>query len=223
MPATSPLIIEPSRNRPAEAAVIILHGLGADGHDFAPLVPALPLPADLAVRFVLPHARSRPVTINGGMSMPAWYDILDMNLGRRIDEPELIASAKEVQALIDEQRHTGIDSRRIVLAGFSQGGAVAYHAALTYPEPLAGLLALSTYFATADSLTLSEANRQLVTEVHHGTFDPVVPEALGRQGFEQAKALGLPAHYRTYDMAHALCPEQIGDISTWLTQRLSQA
>nr|WP_298410458.1 alpha/beta fold hydrolase [uncultured Halomonas sp.] len=221
MVATSPLVIEPANKRPAEAAVIILHGLGADGHDFAPLVPVLPLPSDLAVRFVLPHAPSRPVTINGGMSMPAWYDILDMDLGRRIDEAQLIASAKEVQALIDDQCRGGIDSRRIVLAGFSQGGAVAYHAALTYPEPLAGLLALSTYFATADSLEISEANRQLVTEVHHGTFDPVVPESLGRQGYEKAKALGLPAHYRTYDMAHALCPAQIADIGPWLSQRLT--
>nr|WP_299240598.1 alpha/beta fold hydrolase [uncultured Halomonas sp.] len=221
MVATSPLVIEPSHDRPAEAVVIILHGLGADGHDFAPLVPALPLPSELAVRFVLPHAPSRPVTINGGVSMPAWYDILDMNLGRRIDEIQLIASAKEIQALIDAQRRGGIDSRRIVLAGFSQGGAVAYHAALTYPEPLAGLLALSTYFATAGSLAINEANRQLATEVHHGTFDPVVPESLGRQGYEQAKALGLPAHYRTYEMAHALCPEQIADIGKWLSQRLS--
>lgn len=221
MVATPPLVIEPSHGRPAEAVVIILHGLGADGHDFAPLVPVLPLPAERAVRFVLPHAPSRPVTINGGMSMPAWYDILDMNLGRRIDEPQLIASAKEIQALIDEQCRGGIDSRRIVLAGFSQGGAVAYHAALTYPEPLAGLLALSTYFATADSLEISAANRQLTTEVHHGTFDPVVSEALGRQGYEQAKAMGLPAHYRTYEMAHALCPEQMVDIGRWLAQRLS--
>ncbi|WP_227367787.1 alpha/beta hydrolase [Halomonas sp. M20] len=221
MVATSPLVIEPSNDRPAEAVVIILHGLGADGHDFSPLVPVLTLPSELAVRFVLPHAPSRPVTINGGVSMPAWYDILDMNLGRRIDEAQLIASAKEVQALIDDQRRGGIDSRRIVLAGFSQGGAVAYHAALTYPEPLAGLLALSTYFATAGSLEISEANRQLVTEVHHGTFDPVVPESLGRQGYEQAKALGLPARYRTYEMAHALCPEQIADIGKWLSQRLA--
>ncbi|SHE39552.1 phospholipase/carboxylesterase [Modicisalibacter ilicicola DSM 19980] len=223
MPDRAPLIIEPSNGRQAEAAVIILHGLGADGHDFAPLVPALHLPADLAVRFVLPHARQRPVTINGGMRMPAWYDILDMNLGRRIDEDELKASAREVQALIDAQREAGIDSRRIVVAGFSQGGAVAYEAALTYPEPLAGLLAMSTYFGTGDTLEVAEANRQLVIEVHHGTFDPVVPEALGRQGAERAKALGLPTSYRTYDMAHALCPEQINDIAHWLARRLSQA
>lgn len=223
MPESKPLVIEPSHGRRAEAAVILLHGLGADGHDFAPLVPALELPADLAVRFVLPHAPSRPVTINGGMLMPAWYDILEMNLGRRIDEIQLKASALQVHGLIDEQRQAGIDSRRIVVAGFSQGGAVAYQAALAYPEPLAGLLALSTYFATGESIELAEANRQLPVEVHHGTVDPVVPESLGRQGFERARALGLPANYCTYPMAHAVCPAQVADIAAWLSQRLRRA
>lgn len=222
MPASEPLVIEPGNGRPADAAVILLHGLGAGSHDLAPVVPMLKPSAEQHVRFVLPHAQRRPVTINGGMVMPAWYDILETNLDRRIDEIQLKASAKQIHGLIDEQRKAGIDSRRIIIAGFSQGGAVAYEAALTYPEPLAGLLALSTYFATGEGIELSEANRQLVTEVHHGIFDPVVPESLGRQGFERAKALGLPANYRTYQMAHALCPEQIGDISVWLAQRLSQ-
>lgn len=223
MSESKPLIIEPAHGRAADAAVILLHGLGADGNDFAPLIPALNLPNDLAVRFVLPHAQQRPVTINGGMRMPAWYDILEMDLGRRVDEAQLRASAQLVHSLIDEQRQAGIDSRRIVIAGFSQGGAVAYEAALSYPEPLAGLLAMSTYFATGDSIELAEANRQLATEVHHGTFDPVVPESLGRAGYERAKALGVPAHYRTYSMAHTLCPEQVVDIASWLKQRLHQA
>lgn len=221
MPEAKPLVIEPTHGRQADAVVILLHGLGASGHDLAPLVPSLNLSAGFTVRYVLPHAPQRAVTVNGGMVMPAWYDILEMNLGRRIDEVQLRVSARQVQTLIDAQRQAGIDSRRIVIAGFSQGGAVAYEAALTYPEPLGGLLAMSTYFATGQSIELAEANRQLATEVHHGTFDPVVPESLGRAGFERAKALGLPANYRTYPMAHALCPQQIGDIGAWLSARLA--
>lgn len=216
MPESKPLIIEPDQGRKADAAVIILHGLGADGHDFAPLIPALAIPGKPAIRYVLPHAPRRPVTINNGMLMPAWYDILDMNLGRRIDEIQLKASAKQVQGLIDEQQRAGIDSERIIVAGFSQGGAVAYEAALSYPDALGGLLALSTYFATADSIELAEANRHLAVEVHHGTFDPVVPESLGRAGFERLRALGIPAEYRTYSMAHSLCPQQTVDIGNWL-------
>lgn len=221
MPDAKPLVIEPANARRADAAVILLHGLGADGHDFEPLVPALNLPDALAVRFVLPHAPRRPVTVNGGMTMPAWYDILEMDLGRRIDTTQLKRSAQTVHELIDAQREAGIDSRRIVIAGFSQGGAVAYEAALSYPEPLAGLLAMSTYFATADSIELAPANRELSLEVHHGTADPVVPETLGRKGYERAKAMGLPANYRTYAMAHSLCPEQVVDIGAWLAQRLA--
>lgn len=221
--AREPLVIEPRNGQAADAALILLHGLGADGSDFEPLVPALGLPRDLALRVVLPHAPTRAVTVNGGMRMPAWYDILEMDLSRKIDVDQLVASARTVQALIDAQREAGIDSRRIVIAGFSQGGAVAYQAALTYPHPLAGLLAMSTYFATGDTLTVAEANRDLAVEVHHGTFDPIVPESLGRAGYERARELGLPAHYRTYPMAHALCPQQIADIGDWLARRLPTA
>ncbi|WP_431025660.1 alpha/beta hydrolase [Halomonas sp. H5] len=217
------LIIEPRDGRPADSCVIILHGLGADGHDFEPLVPALQLPAERAVRFILPHAPRLPVTINGGMVMPAWYDILEMSLDRRVDEAQLLASAARVQGLIDDQIAAGIDSRRIILAGFSQGGAVAYQAALTYPRPLGGLLALSTYFATADSIVPADANRDLVIEVHHGTQDPVVPEALGRAGAERLEAMGYAVGYRSYPMPHSLCPQQVADIGPWLGQRLAAA
>ncbi|GGY10357.1 phospholipase/carboxylesterase [Litchfieldella qijiaojingensis] len=216
------LVIEPRNGKPADSCVILLHGLGADGHDFEPLVPALDLPPDLAVRFVLPHAPSLPVTINGGMVMPAWYDILEMDLGRRVDEAQLKASAKRVHRLIDAEIDKGIDSQRIVLAGFSQGGAVAYQAALTYPRPLAGLLAMSTYFATADSIELHEANRGLVIEAHHGSFDPVVPESLGREGAERAREMGYEVNYRRYPMQHSLCPQQVADICPWLAQRLAK-
>lgn len=155
MTAARELIIEPSNGKKADACVILLHGLGADGHDFEPLVPALALPESLAVRFVLPHAPQLPVTVNGGMTMSAWYDILEMNLGRRVDVEQLRASAERVHGLVEDQVADGIDSRRIVIAGFSQGGAVAYEAALSCARPLAGLLALSTYFATADSIDLA--------------------------------------------------------------------
>lgn len=215
------LIIEPRSGRPADACVFILHGLGADGRDFEPLVPALPLPTDDAVRFILPHAPRLPVTINGGMVMPAWYDILEMNLDRQIDEPQLLASAERIQGLVQAQIDSGIDSRRIIIAGFSQGGAVAYQAALSFSRPLGGLLAMSTYFATADSITLAEANRGLPIEVHHGNLDPVVPEALGRAAYERVLALGYPAKYRQYSMGHAVCPQQVADIGAWLGKRLS--
>ncbi|OHV08639.1 alpha/beta hydrolase [Kushneria phosphatilytica] len=218
MVADAPIIIEPAS--PARATVIILHGLGANGHDFESIVPLLELPEELAVRFVLPHAPTLPVTINGGMTMPAWYDILDMDLGRRIDEPQLRDSAQRVQGLIDEQIDAGIDSRRIIVAGFSQGGAVAYEAALSYPRPLGGVLALSTYLATADSLQPSEANRNISIEVHHGTQDPVVPETLGRQGAEQLAAMGYPVRYRTWPMPHSVSPEQLPEIRQWLLERL---
>ncbi|MFC3282000.1 alpha/beta hydrolase [Litchfieldella rifensis] len=222
MSRPSELVIEPHNGQPADSCVILLHGLGADGHDFEPLVPALNLPSDLAVRFVLPHAPTLPVTINGGMMMPAWYDILEMNLGRRIDEAQLKASAKRIHALIDAQIAKGIDSRRIVIAGFSQGGAVAYQAALTYPQPLAGLLVLSGYFATADSIEPHEANRGLVIEAHHGSFDPVVPEDLGQAGAERAREMGYEVTYRRYPMQHSLCPQQVADIAPWLAQRLAK-
>lgn len=216
------LILEPRGGKTADACVFILHGLGADGRDFEPLVPALTLPEDAGVRFILPHAPRLPVTINGGMVMPAWYDLKEMSLDRRVDEPQLRASAERIQALVREQIETGIDSRRIILAGFSQGGAVAYQAALSFEAPLGGLLAMSTYFATADDIRLAEANRGLPIEVHHGSFDPVVPEALGKAGFEAVESLGYPARYRQYPMAHAVCPQQVADIGRWLSERLAR-
>ncbi|WP_304526132.1 alpha/beta hydrolase [Halomonas sp. I5-271120] len=220
MSTSNERVIEPAGGRPANASLILLHGLGADGNDLAPIVPAFTLPDSVSLRTVLPHAPRLPVTVNGGMQMPAWYDILEMNLGRRVDENQLRVSAQRVHELIDAEIARGIDSRHIILAGFSQGGAVAYEAALTYPQPLGGLLALSTYFATADSIVPSDANRDLPIEVHHGTFDPVVPESLGREGAKRAEAMGHPLTYRSYPMQHAICPQQIAQISTWLGERL---
>lgn len=203
-----------------DATVIWLHGLGADGHDFEPIVPELGLPQDLAVRFIFPHAPQIPVTINGGHVMPAWYDIREMTIDRRVDTEQLRASADAVDAFIRRERERGIDSRRIVVAGFSQGGAVAYECALRYPEPLAGLMALSTYFATADTVQAAEANRQMPILACHGVMDPVVPEALGRQAAQTLQQRGYAVEYKTYAMQHSVQMDEIRDISSWLRSRL---
>lgn len=217
--AEAAIVVEPGGT--ADACVIWLHGLGADGHDFEPIVPELHLPHTLGVRFVFPHAPRIPVTLNGGMVMPAWYDIRELSIDRKVDTEQLTASAVAVQRLLDRELERGIDSRRIVVAGFSQGGAVGIHAALTYPQALAGLLVLSGYFATHASIEPHAANAGLAVQLCHGTFDPVVPEALGRHAFEQLQALGYAAGYKTYPMDHSVCPPEIADISAWLQARLS--
>lgn len=215
------IVINPTGGAPADACMIILHGLGADGSDFEPVAQMMPRPDDVRLRFIMPHAPRLAVTINGGMVMPAWYDILEMNLDRRVDEQQLRRSAQRIQAVIREQIAAGIDSRRILLAGFSQGGAVAYEAALSLDQPLGGLLAMSTYFATADSVSLAQANRELSIEIHHGNMDPVVPESLGRAAHARLESLGYSPRYRQYPMAHAVCPQQIADIGQWMTSRLA--
>ena len=212
--------IEP-RHRDADAAVIWLHGLGASGHDFEPVVPELRLPESMAVRFIFPHAPAIPVTINGGMVMPAWYDIMALDLERSLNEEQLLESARSTGELIARERDRGVDSRRIVVAGFSQGGAVAYHAALTWHEPLAGLMALSTYFATPEQTRPHEANRNLPTFIAHGSGDPMVPETLGRRSLEQLQQLGYEPEYHSYPMGHEVCLEEIRDISAWLQRVLS--
>ncbi len=210
--------IEVTPSVPAIRSVIWLHGLGADGSDFEAIVPELRLPAELGIRYVFPNAPSIPVTINGGMLMPAWYDILSMNIERELDMDQLLASAQAVHDLIDREIERGIPSENILLAGFSQGGAVNYQAALTYPKPLAGLLALSTYFATAASVKPSGANPQLHVFVAHGSLDPVVPEELGQRSVDDLRKLGLAPTYRAYPMQHQVCGEEIEDMAEWMTQ-----
>lgn len=205
-----------------DACVIWLHGLGASGHDFVPVVPELQLPASMAVRFIFPHAPAIPVTINGGMVMPAWYDILTMTGDeRRLDTAQLMASVDAVAALIADQREKGIASERIVLAGFSQGGAVAYQLALTYAEKLAGLMTMSTYFPTSETLVPSSANAALPIHVFHGSRDPMVPESMGLDSVAALKALGYAPEYKNYAMEHELCLAQIQDISQWLQRVLA--
>ncbi len=213
--------IEPAT--PATVSVLILHGLGASGHDFEPLIPELQLPTSAAVRFILPHAPSIPVTINGGYVMPAWYDILAMDLHRTVDEAQLLASAQATQKFIDREIERGIDSRRIIVAGFSQGGAVALQAALTYHRPLAGVLALSTYLALEPAAEQRLANQDIPIEIYHGTADSIVAEALGRRSCERLRELGYQPRYKNYPMEHSLCMEEVADISAWLQARLQIA
>ncbi|MAZ87650.1 MAG: carboxylesterase [Cellvibrionaceae bacterium] len=213
--------IEIEPNQTAKSAVIWLHGLGASGDDFAPIVPHLQLPENLATRFVFPHAPSRPVTINGGMVMPAWYDILSMDIDRKIDEAQIAESAQQVTALIEREIERGVPADKIVLAGFSQGGAVAYQAALEFDQSLAGLMTLSTYFATHETVNVHSANAALTIFVSHGTQDPVVPEELGQKAVSHLEDKGFSPVYKTYPMQHEVNLEQIQDIGAWLTERLS--
>ncbi|TBW49521.1 carboxylesterase [Marinobacter halodurans] len=204
-----------------DAAVIWLHGLGASGHDFEPVVPELRLPQDAGVRFIFPHAPNLPVTINGGMHMPAWYDIKAMDIDRTVDEEQLRKSADAIVELIEQEIDRGIDSRRIVIAGFSQGGAVAYEVGLSYDKPLAGILGLSTYFATAGSIQPSEANRRIPIRIYHGTHDPMVPESLGRKSVQALQDMGYDVSYETYPMDHSVCLEEILDIGQFLRKHLN--
>ncbi len=198
------------------SSVIWLHGLGADGNDFAPIVPELHLPAELAIRFIFPHAPTMPVTVNGGFVMPAWYDIVEMEIDRNIDTTGLMHSAQAINAFVGRELERGIDSKKIIIAGFSQGGAVAYQVALSHEKPLGGLLAMSTYLATADTIEYNEINKAIPIKIDHGVYDPVVPERLGRKSTSQLTQQGYKVSYQSYPMEHAVCPEQIRDISEWL-------
>ena len=204
-----------------DAAVIWLHGLGADGHDFEPIVPELQLPQRLSIRFIFPHAPVRPVTLNQGMRMRAWYDILQLGGGRE-DEPGIRASQKAVEDLIAREGSRGIAARRIVLAGFSQVGAIVLQTSLRYPERLAGTLALSTYLPLAGTLAAerSALNQDLPIFMAHGSQDPIIPLDRARFSRDALAALGYPVQWREYPMPHSVCLEELADIATWLTQVL---
>lgn len=216
------VIRETRRDVPADAAVIWLHGLGADGNDFAPIVPELRLPPQMAVRFIFPHAPSIPVTINQGYVMPAWYDIRSLTDDRRVDEAGLRQSAAGVHQIISEQIAAGVDSRRIVLGGFSQGGAVVLEAGLSCPHPLAGIMSLSSYFPTADTVSVHPVNADLPIRVFHGTQDPVVSESLGKLSVSRLQEKGFKPVYSSYPMQHSVCLEEIRDISVWLQDVLAR-
>ena len=204
-------------------SIIWLHGLGADGHDFAPIVPELVDPAWPALRFVFPHAPVRPVTINNGMSMRAWYDVAGFDAHARQDEAGIRASVAEVETLIAREHARGVPSERIFLAGFSQGGAIALAAGLCHAERLAGIVALSTYLPIAATLAAERSAANAATPIFqaHGTVDPVVALPRGSASRDTLQALGYRVDWHTYPMAHAVCAEEIGDLRRWLGQRLA--
>ncbi len=211
-------------NEPA-ASVIWLHGLGADGHDFEPIVPELRLPDSLAVRFVFPHAPVRPVTLNAGMQMRAWFDILGLDRRAAQDEAGIRASEAEVRELIERERQRGSRAGRIVLAGFSQGGAIALHTALRYERRLAGIMALSAYLPLADQVETEAdpANTDTPIFMAHGSMDPVLPQAMGVEARDFLHERGYDVAWHSYPMMHAVCPDEIRDIAAWLTGVLAPA
>ena len=200
------------------SAVIWLHGLGADGHDFEPLVPHLAWPGAPAIRYVFPHAPVRPVTVNGGMPMRAWYDILSMDSERGHDRAGIEQSISQVEALLKRECDRGIPANKIFLAGFSQGGAIALQLGLSYPQKLAGLIILSSYLLFDNDLEnrLHEANRHTAMFVGHGTQDPMVPFSMGQAVDHRLQSLAYPVEWHSYPMPHAVCQEEIDDIAAWL-------
>ncbi|MCU1716727.1 alpha/beta hydrolase [Pseudomonas sp. 5P_3.1_Bac2] len=217
---TAPLIVEPSVT--ADACVIWLHGLGADCYDFLPVAQLLQKRLH-STRFILPQAPTQAVTINGGYAMPSWYDILAMSPARAINRQQLDASAQQVIDLLEQQRDSGINPARIILAGFSQGGAVVLHTAfLRWQFALGGVMALSTYAPTfSDEVQLADTKRQLPVLCLHGTFDDVVLPAMGRAAHDYLLAAGVPVQWRDYPMSHEVVNEELADIAQWLEQRLN--
>lgn len=233
-----PAIEISSSTQAVNASIIWLHGLGASCDDFAALAPELEkMLGDCFnhIRFIFPHANEIPVTVNGGYTMPAWYDILDMptnsqgdpsgkSAERQLNQDQLLTSAKDIHHLIDREIERGVNSERILILGFSQGGAVAYHAALTYPQKLAGLAGLSTYFPTLSapySFTPSAANKDIDVQIYHGTLDPVVNQSLGLKAAKDLTDLGYNIQYHDYQMEHQVCYEQVHDIAQWVRSRLA--
>ncbi|MCC7059568.1 MAG: alpha/beta hydrolase fold domain-containing protein [Burkholderiaceae bacterium] len=220
MPSTSETVEVQTGVRP-DAAVIWLHGLGADGHDFEPVVPALRLPTRLAVRFVFPHAPLRAVTLNMGMAMRAWFDIVELG-GHHQDEAGIRASQALLDALVERELARGIAARRIVLAGFSQGGAIALQTGLRHPQRLAGVMALSTWLPLADSLAAERhpANVDVPLFMAHGRQDEMVDIRLAQHSRDLLLGLGYALQWHDYPMGHAVCPQEIEAIGDWLAQLL---
>ena len=223
--ADSPLIIE-TGSQPPDSCVIWLHGLGADGHDFEPIVPELRLDPGLNIRFIFPHAPMIPVTINQGFVMRAWYDIRENRIEAEQDEAGIRQSAQALVQLIEEQVESGIATERMVLAGFSQGGAIALFTALRYPRQLAGAMVLSSYMPLSQSLEAekNEANSGMPIFLAHGSDDPVVPVELAYRTHSQLEQQGYTLNWHEYSgMAHSVSAQEIYDIAEWLQQTLAPA
>lgn len=213
-----PVVIEP--DVPAKAAVIWMHGLGADGHDFEGIVPSLGLPKGHAIRFIFPHAPIQAVTINGGMHMRSWFDIRSMDFFNDVDSAGIRVSCHTVYKLIQQQIDSGIESQHIVLAGFSQGGLIAYHAGLSYDHALGGIIALSTWCPLVEQFYL---HREMPIFVAHGRQDPIVPYALGAKARDDLSAKGYQIAWHDYDMQHQVCADEVDAIGAWLRQVLAGA
>ena len=213
------------RDERARYSIIWMHGLGADGHDFEPIVPELRLPAEVPVRFVFPHAPVRPVTLNGGMAMRAWYDIVTLGGGAPQDAEGIKASAAAIEALIEREAERGVPPERLVLAGFSQGGAIALHVALRYPRRLAGIMGLSTYLPLEERLESErhESNHGTPVFLAHGEMDPVLDISLGRRARETLERMGYPVEWHQYPMVHQVCLEEIEAVSQWLQRTLPRS
>ena len=224
-PPTAPALetVELTTGVDPEVAIIWLHGLGADGHDFEPVVPHLLWPGAPAIRFVFPHAPVRAVTINAGMQMRAWYDIVGAGASRDHDQAGISQSVEQVKALIEREQDRGIAVNRIILAGFSQGGAIALSLALSYEKQLAGLIALSTYLLNADRITsdTTKPENSLPVFMGHGSEDPMVPLSWGENAAQVLRDAGCSVEWHTYPMGHAVNPEEIAHISAWLRLQLS--
>lgn len=203
------------------ASIIWLHGLGADGHDFEPIVPGLGISEHQPVRFIFPHAPQRPITINGGMVMRAWYDIKGVDLSQRVDMDGIQESADLVEALIADEIERGISSDKIFLAGFSQGGAVVLYAGLRHTQPLAGIIALSTYMPLTESNESEfKADKSLPIFMAHGDFDPVVSITLGKQSYQALLTHGFKVEWHTYPMQHSVSAEEVSHIGSWIKRHL---
>lgn len=206
-----------------EHAIIWLHGLGATANDFPPIVPELGLDESRAIRFIFPQAPNRPITINGGVSMPGWYDIKGVSIEDKQDEVGMAESKKLLDALIEKQIESGVPSDQIIIAGFSQGGAVAYHTSFRSKHKLAGVMALSTYLAFAEELgsQRNDANNHTEVLVNHGNFDQVVPLELGKMSADVLTGLGYSVEYKTYPMEHQVIMPQIKDIGVWINKQFN--
>jgi phospholipase/carboxylesterase len=206
--------IEIETHLSCNASIIWMHGLGADGHDFESIVPELGLPEQIKLRFIFPHAPLRPITLNNNYVMRAWYDIIAIGPGAQEDGPGLEQMSHTVGRLIEQEHQRGIPYERIILAGFSQGGAMALYTGLRYPHKLAGILALSTYLPVAQttSAQLSEHNKNISIFMAHGTLDLVVPLPFGEYSYQMMRRLHLPVQWKTYPMAHGLVKEELIDI-----------
>lgn len=219
-----PEFIEVDPSGDPSAVIIWLHGLGADGHDFEAIVPQLRLPAPLPVRFIFPHAPMRAVTVNGGLVMRAWFDIFDVELtADSIDHDQFLESSEILTALIENEMRSGVASDRIVLAGFSQGGAIVLHTGLQYEKQLAGILAMSMHLPTiADTAsTFSSAAKQVPIMMAHGQTDPVIPLPKALATRQALSDLGYAVDWHDYPMPHSVCAEEIEDIRSWLLKILT--